>query len=168
MKKIALQDLPPNNKDGEYKRNNLHQVFTGNTHREYFTNKKTAKKYIVTAEKFINNKLQQINYLYGEIFLEYRRIWIQIDNQDFLRILERDFNSINTIFNQTVDYDIETNYHAFNNFNKILSTLKEIILRIIKFLKRKKHYPDSHRLTLYISIIDVCVLELERFPEPIE
>lgn len=168
MKSITLQGLPPNKKNGIYKRNNLHQVYTGNTHREYFTNKKTAKKYIVSAEKFINDKLSQINYLYGQIFLEYRRVWIQIENNDLLRDLDKNFSLINTIFNHTVDYNIETNYYSFNNFTKVLNILKDIVITLTLFLKKKKNYPDSHRLTLYISIIDICIIELEKYPNPIE
>jgi len=127
----------------------------------------SAKKYIVNAQKFINDKLSQSNYLYGEIFLEYRRIWLQLDNQTFIRAIETDFDSIKVLFNNTVDKTKEANFHSFNNINKILYILYNIVIELISFLKSKKNYPDSHRLSLYTSIIQLLLQEIKKYPESI-
>mgnify|MGYP001240612540 CR=1 FL=1 len=157
MKRIKITQITEPNKHSVYiKDKKYFNVFIGLI-RLYFTNGVRAKKFIADSNRFLNSILHECNYLLGEIYVEYRKVWFytkQHTEIDVDRDIESRMLMINKHFNWLTtrsETSMNGNANAFDFLGKISDNLLFIATGVKEVYKIKEHYADFQRLDVFIN-----------------
>jgi len=144
--------------------NKTYKVPIGNGITRAFDSKKKALKFLADTNRFLNTKLHELNFIYSDVYLQYRRNWFYFDHHKSpgasLFALER---TVRTYLSQTEEtFDLicsrsgyeNGNYFVFAHFKTIFNGLKAAIRSLQKLQKSKSSAVDIHKLqVLYDRII---------------
>jgi hypothetical protein len=155
MKKIKIKNLHDGDKSSHYTERKKHTVFLGNNVTVYFSDRKKAEAFLVETNKFLNLKLFELNALYIDLFIEYRKAWFY-----FFNIYDRNMhvNGSNLVIREieTIEKKMTlmvARSHFGNGssivwqgFKIILESMDNIAGSLIELYKTKKHYAEAHQI----------------------
>ncbi len=91
MKKVTFFTYLPPQKSAHYTANKLYRVHLGSMQFQSFSNKKDCEKFLNQANKFVNITLQELNHIYGHLFLDYRNNWFYLSGRKYTE-MEKNIN----------------------------------------------------------------------------
>jgi len=165
MKRIAITEITPADKTSFLTEQRRHSVFLGNDLTRRFGNIKKARQFLAEANRFLNFKLHETNYLYAWIYGEYRRSWFYFtaDMHVLAAELRKQEREILEKFRQ-IDKAMEFlvsrtgrpngNYFAFKQFFLILEYLTDVVESLQEINSRRNYYAESHRLEIFRNHAD--------------
>lgn len=144
--------------------NKSYRVAIGNGITRSFDNKKNCLKFLADCNRFLNLKLHEANFIYSDVYAQYRRNWFYFDHHKspgaILFQLERSIKNNLTKTEETFDLICERsgfengNYFVFSHFKAIFNGLKSAVKSLQKLQKSKSSAVDIHKLqVLYDRII---------------
>jgi len=168
MRKIVINDIIYPDLNSNYTHRRKYCVALGNSTRVYFDNLKDAKKYLADTNRFLNNKLHELNYIYINVFAEYRKLWFYFAEKQMQRY-EQDINETFKVIDfkfqnlYRVNYTVNGNYFAFLSLDKIARNIREVFSIIIEVQKAKKFYADAQRVYMFDTQAHRIIMELKNY-----
>jgi hypothetical protein len=169
MRAINLFKIELPIKSSHYTKQRMYSVWLGNGAKRYFSNLKDAKAFITETNRFLNDRLHELNYQYGVIFTEYRKVWFYLSDNYETRKFEKKiiecFAFIDKFFIQagTRSGTINGNYFVFNYLFGICEHLVIIIDEIINVLKQRRYSAEEKRVDTFKRQIVFIRSELDGF-----
>lgn len=151
MRQITIVHIEFPDHSSVYIKRKQYSVCLGNGSRTYHSTYKLAKRFMAETNRFLNDRLHELNYLYANIFSEYRKIWFY-----FKGVQNADTNIINC-FNETDGYFVKVvtrgntpnaNSFIYGWIFSICDALNESIQVIKDILKGQKYYADLRRVEM--------------------
>lgn len=152
MKKIKIQGIRPPDLNSNYTRQRLYEVFLWNSEKLLFTNHKEVKRFLAETNRFLNDYLHELNYVYTQVFSCYRYAWLILD--DDIREQANIDETLQTI-NKTFELAINRSHWTNGNYNTgrhlfhVIEDLSEIISLLTQFYKRKFYYREIQLLEVF-------------------
>jgi hypothetical protein len=169
MRAINLFKIELPNKSSHYIKQRMYLIGLGNGAKRYFSNLKEAKAFMTETNRFLNDRLHELNYQYGVIFSEYRKVWFYLSDNYETRKFEAKiiecFSFIDKFFMQagTRSGTINGNYFVFNYLFGICEHLMTIIDEIINVLKQRHYSAEEKRVDTFKRQIVFIKSELDNF-----
>jgi hypothetical protein len=150
MKKIKIENYREPVKESIYTRDKRYWISLGNGARLSFTNRKDAKAFLARTNRFLNERVFDLNRIYVDVFSEYRRIWFYFDDgeKENNERIELTMHWTNVRFNvmiRNAGYE-SGNAYAFQNLRTIISNLLEIIATLRDVQKRRNNWVERYNL----------------------
>src|SRR5665647_909073 len=130
MKQVLLKNITKPDKSSVYVKRKAYCLALDWNLTYYFTDLKDAKKCLAEVNRFLNNKLFEINEAFISVYSSYRRIWFYLDaTRDLQRDIEDNIKLIDVLFDRTITSTAgpSGNFIAFGNLKKITKTLIKIL-----------------------------------------
>lgn len=164
MRQIKIQKVIYPGKT-HYIKFNMYAVYLGNDSKNYFSNLKDAKQFVVATNHFLNLKLQEFNQVYIGILSAYQRNWFYFSSKNIeanrgLNDLEQKItDNIQAItkamnFMVTRSGSANGNYYVFSYFNNCIQYSTEIIDNLLIVLKERKHYIEIRNLEILKNYLE--------------
>lgn len=152
MKKIKLQQITEPLKDSIYIKQRMYFVSLGSGKKEYFSNRKDARKYLALANRFLNHKLHEANYLFVQMFAAYREIWFHLESIE-MRTLNKNIIMLSDCFNTICEQSTYTNgnHLAYHNFDIIAGNIIECFKIIQDVNRQKLFYTEVQKNEMFIE-----------------
>lgn len=165
MKKIEIIQIEWPDPSSHYQERKKYNVFLGNDSRNYFNSLKDAKRFLAETNRFLNNRLHELNYLYGNIYQEYRKAWFYFDGRDHDLTYNSIFQDIDKAFILSVNKckGMNGNAFTFKHLMFICKNLKEIAYKLRKLMTGKKYYVEVQRLEMFIKALKNVDTELNNY-----
>lgn len=159
MKQINITQYSKPDMDSVYLKDHLYCVFIG-IRRVYFKSEVKTKRFIAETNRLLNSILNGSNYLYYNLFSEYRKVWFYLDDRSKYSNIEEQmvstFNSIDKSFTWLVNRtatSMNGNANAFSFTDKILRELLIVANFVKGVLTDKDKYSESRTIDIYINQI---------------
>lgn len=153
MKKIKIKIFSSPDKTSVYIKNKGYSVALGNGLTAYATNKKDIDKILARTGKFLTENLEELNYIYVQIFSHYRAKFLflpeDFDMMDSFIDLEHNFKKCITI-----KPTINSNHFTFSYLFKIIGIEKAIIKKLSDFYEAKLWFSDLRYLNIFYRRLD--------------
>lgn len=172
MRKIAIDKIQSPDYQSHYIKQKQYQVFLGNGAKCYFTNKKDAKQFVAETNRFLNDRIHEINYMYGLVFNEYRAIWFFLHDTDKTKIIGKKIiealNMVDVYLNNAVNRSktINGNHFTFKNVYGVIENLTDILNLINQVLEQRKYFRDLKRCKTFTRQLNFVKTELDNFGIP--
>ncbi|MDD5358554.1 MAG: hypothetical protein PHX80_05365 [Candidatus Nanoarchaeia archaeon] len=166
MRQIAIKNIQLPDRLSVYIKQKQYCVFLGNDTRHYFSALKDAKCFLAVTNRFLNDQLHELNYLYGIIFTEYRNIWFYLTSyQKAEDQFISSFAAIDRYFYNAVvkSHGPNGNVFAFNNLFGICNTLADLTSEIMAILQAKKFFVDLRRVKSFEKQVRLINKELKSY-----
>lgn len=139
MKKIKLVNIIQADKSAVYIKYKSHSVALGNGVTVYFSDYKGALSFLAETNNFLNQKLFEVNQVYADLFVEYRRAWFYAGSELDLSLFGT-LESIEKQFSLMISraHFQNGNYFVFKYFFNIIESLNNICNEISALYRRKK------------------------------
>lgn len=148
MNKIKLTHITPPDFSSVFSKSRMYQVALGNNKRECFSNEKHAKKFLAETNRFLNDKLAELNQIYTLVLCEYRNYWFYLDLKNIELITVKTGGIDKALLKLvTPRYGPNQNYYVFTDFSIVLKSLIDILMILDKALLSDNRYPELHRIT---------------------
>ncbi len=168
MKKIKIEKYDEPRVGSIYTRDKYYWVWLGNGSKHRFSNRKHAEAFLARTNRFLNERVFELNRLYVEVFAEYRRLWFYFDRGAMFgnEKIENNIEWLNKKFNILIDRSggENGNMNSFNNMRMIVDMLREIVLTLEELQKRKNNWVEKYNL----AVIAARLHEVERLIEEFE
>lgn len=167
MKRIQIKEIKHPDKSSVYINQKQYCIFLGNELRYYFKSEKAALKFLADTNRMLNNKLHELNYIYGLVFIEYRKIWFYCENR--FKEFDDKFNSITASINKKFDIIVARshwnngNYLTFKHMFDIARLLSEALIFIKKLYNHKNYYKDLQLIDMNLDRISKIVEGLKNW-----
>ena len=175
MKGIKLQHVTQPDNESIYLSQQKYKIALGNGFIAEFTDKKKVSNFLNETNLFLNEKLQELNFIYIETFSLYRVAWFYFDNTNKKTL---NFNQveiktssaltqINSAFNLIVSRSSWTNgnHLTFNHFTNIITPLNELLQLVLLVYKTKGHTDKVYKITFLINQVNGIKNELQKYPD---
>jgi hypothetical protein len=143
-----------------------YSVSLGNGSRNYFSSVKEVKRFLAETNRFLNDRLHELNYIYGLLFVEYRNAWFYLQgNEDIEQQITNSIEYLENVFVKTVVKSTGTNGNSFT-FNYMFSICKElehIAKQIFIILKVNHDFADIRRIKLLERQVKQISNEIELY-----
>jgi len=155
MKKIAIDSLSRANRASIQSRDHSHLICLGNGVNAYITGIVKAREFLADTNRFLNEKIHEINEVYIEVLAVYNRSWFVLDTDTDRRIQEdiRSFPKSRRLAIERSSWENGNNF-TFVHLYKCLDTLDSVLDHLIRFNKRYKRYPENYYLKTMRSRIE--------------
>lgn len=166
MKKIKIQNYSEPRPESHYTRDKKYWVWLGNGAKRSFTNRKHAEAFLAQTNRFLNEKVFELNRLYAEIFAEYRRIWFLMDGRiAYADDLDRTLEWTNKKFNLMMENSAGANgnYFAFTNMRVIISYLHEVLNALQDTQKLRNNWVEKHNLAVIAARLDAVKRDVDGY-----
>ena len=161
MKKVKLEKYTEPRVGSIYTRDKYYWVWLGNDTKHRFSNRKHAEAFLARTNRFLNERVFELNRLYVEVFAEYRRLWFYFDRAEIAgnERIEMMLEWINKKFNIMIDRSggENGNFNTFINMRVIIDNLRQIVLTLEELQKRKNNWVEKYNL----AVIAVRLNEVE-------
>lgn len=158
MKKIKIENYENPKPLSIYTKDKYYWVWLGNETKHRFSNRKHAEAFLVRTNRFLNERLFELNRLYVEIFTEYRRLWFYFDRKAMESNIqiEGTLEWINKKFNIVIDRSqgINGNFNVFQNMLIIVDNLKHIIKVLTDLQTQKNNWVERYNLIVISKRLD--------------
>jgi hypothetical protein len=150
MKKIKIETYSTPRPESHYSRDKYYWVWLGNGSKRLFSNRKHAEAFLVKTNRFLNEKIFELNRLYVEIFAEYRRLWFYFDSDR--KIVSEQVDDLMVWINRKFTITIENsrnengNFNVFRNLRQIISDLSHIINVCSDLQAQKNNWVEKYNL----------------------
>lgn len=128
-----------------------YSVLLGNESKNYFSSLKDVKRFLAETNRFLNDRLHELNYIYGLLFVEYRNAWFYLQgNEDIEQEITSSIEYLEGVFVKTIVKSTGINGNSFT-FNYMFSICKELgnIARLICVILKNNHdFADMRRIKL--------------------
>lgn len=169
MKKIHIIQYKTPDKSSVYLADHRYSFYLGEGKTLYFNSEKKIKKLIADTNRLLNSTLHECNYLYGEIFKEYRNAWFvfdsdktrksEIDIKNSIERIEKCFNWIATHSNYSTNYNAFIMRYLYN----IVDALLNIAFSVRKLLLYRDEYHIIQKIDMYSRQIKILEKKLDNW-----
>jgi hypothetical protein len=169
MREVRLFKIDLPNKSSVYTEQRTYRVFLGNETKRSFSNFKDAKAFLSETNRFLTEKLYELNYMYSVVFTEYRKVWFYMSDNHSIRRIEDKVNEsfalIDRGFIQAGDRSGTTNgnYFIFNYFSNICENLITVLELIIQVHTHRNYFGDIKTANALKTRIEVIFKEIQAF-----
>lgn len=166
MRRIEIIQIEWPDLASNYLERKKYSVYLGNESRNSFNSLKDAKKFLAETNRFLNNRLHELNYLYGNIYQEYRKAWFYFESDKSIEISLIDiFQGIDKSFVLAVNKcrGSNGNHFTFKHLIYICKNLKDIALKLRKLMINRKYYVEVQRLEMFIKALKNVDFELNSY-----
>ena len=147
----------------------MYCVSLGNKVTKWFSNRKDAVRYLALVNLELNSKLHELNYIYGYVFAEYRRVWFYIESRHSSKdqAIRTQMHYIDNAFKMACDrsHFENGNYFTFNNLYLAIESMQKICDIIKELLAERKFYADVHRLEMFQQMLSIARNSLDEAGE---
>lgn len=176
MKAIKLQHFTEGKKESIYTQRKKHLVQLGNGSKNYFTDKKELIAFLSETNLFLNKKLQELNFIFIEVFALYRVGWFYMDNsrnKKQLNLKQIDDNARSELLNLLKAFDIivartnspNSNHFTFTHFVSIITSLNEILNTLLTLYQSKRHTDKLYKINFLLDQVKQVETELKHYPK---
>jgi hypothetical protein len=137
MRKIRIGHLANGEKKSVFTRRRAYSFYIGNGKTVRFTNGRQAETFMNEVNKDLNFNLIMFNQIYGEIFVQYRKLWFYMDFENESFDNNRKITGNFALIEKSMEFmmtrgEFENgSTYVFNGFNQIIEYLSEIIETLI-------------------------------------
>lgn len=167
MKKIRIDKIVEPHPNPFYVRDTFYWVYLGNSTSQQFNSKREALAHLAKVNRFLNHKLHESNYLYSEVFCQYRENWFYFwhnkktyDGNLFAdqRKIEKHLEDAKTAFEMIVNRSHLTNgnYFVWLHFNIIFNSMFEICQILEALQKSRSNGAEAERIRILSDRITIC------------
>lgn len=175
MKKINLVNIQLPDKTAVLIRQRKYSVFLGNEKTFQFTNMKEAKRFLAETNRFLNDVLQQCNWLFVFAFSEYRRTWFYFNARITYKYVKLDSLEKTILENiRTIDYHFNIvvtrshftngNYFAFQHLNNIIKAI-DSILNCLEEILKERNLTDGKQIMFNRNVLKELTRQLKNYPD---
>ena len=161
MKKVRIEQLNEPKIRSIFLKDKFYWVWLGNGTKHRFTNRKHAEAFLAQTNRFLNERVFELNRLYVEIFAEYRRLWFYFDNHSVVsnEKIENLLEWTNKKFNILIERSsgVNGNFNAFQNMRILIDNLLEVVKVLEELQQRKNNWVEKYSL----AVIATRLNELE-------
>jgi len=165
MKKIKIQQVISPDKTSVYIKQKYYCVYLGEQKFCYFNNEVKALRFLAETNRFYNSILHEQNYLYTQLFLEYRNTWFYISetqsNLLFNKFTEIDKN-LNFVITKSTHYP-NGNPMTFQYLSRINTSLLNIVLTLRNMKLEKDYFHEVQRIDIYTNQINSLITNLNNW-----
>lgn len=156
MNRIKLTHITGPDFSSAYSEMKMYRISLGNGQKEFFSNEKKARKCLAGINRFLNQKLHELNQLMIMVYGEYRNKWFYLEPDKIEYINVKIASSEKALIKLiTPRSGVNFNYYIYTDFKMIIDNC----LAILKTLKitsiNDGVWSEVHR-------IDFCTSWLER------
>jgi hypothetical protein len=168
MKKINITQYALPDPGSVYLDKQLYCVYTG-FRNVYFGSEVKAKRFLNDANRLLNYVLHSSNFLYYNLFAEYRKAWFYMENNQKYPSPEEITNiflSIDKSFNWLIarsGSSMNGNINSFRFLEKILIELLKISIYLSQVNNDKNRTTEKHIIEIYINQINELIRQLKDF-----
>jgi hypothetical protein len=169
MREIKLFKIELPNKSSVYIEQRNYRVWLGNETKRTFPSVKEAKHFLAETNRFLSEKLFELNFMYTIAFSEYRKVWFYLsDNYDTKRIEDKVnecFAFADKMFTNagTRSATLNGNYFVFNYLYAICEQLTIVFDKIIEVHKNRNYFADIKTVTSFKTRIETISKEIQSF-----
>lgn len=80
MKRIEVTGITPATPGSDFAARRCYSVYLGNRRTVTFTSSRLARAFIADTNRFLNDRLRDLNYLLGQAYVDYRAAWPLLHN----------------------------------------------------------------------------------------
>jgi len=164
MKQIRIVNYQTPKHSSVYIKQKQYSVWLGNHTTNYFTNEKDALRFLAETNRFLNDCLHELNYLYGIIFIEYRQIWFYTKGKENIeQSIKSCFNDADALFYKLTNkgQTINGNAFVFNWIIALTETIGNAIESIIDLYNEKRDFADLRRIKIFLRQIRSMKKDIE-------
>lgn len=143
----------------------MYTIYLGNDSKNYFSNLKDSKQFVVATNQFLNLKLQEFNQVYIGILSVYQRNWFYFSSKNIeanrgLNDLEQKITDNIQVITRSMNFMITRsrssngNYYVFSYFYNCIQYSTEIIDNLSIVLKERKHYIEIRNLEILKNYLE--------------
>jgi hypothetical protein len=157
MKAIKINKIRKARKSSILTREKYHSIFLGNGLTCYFSNEKKAYAYMASTNRFLNNKVLELNKIYIEVWAEQRSMYLV-----FYKLFSNDMTLSN--FQVQIEKALDMimtrskyqngNHFTFKWFYHIIELLKEWNEYLMELLKSKNRFYNLYDLEILNQRLD--------------
>lgn len=173
MRQIKIREITLPGKT-DYIKFNMYCVFLGNDSRNYFSNRKDAKQFLVDTNRFLNIRLHEFNQVYASVFSVYQRNWFYFDsnngkaNLDLSKMETKIIENFHAIPKAMItmvrrSQSPNGNYLVFTDFFHCIANSLEIIESLTDVFKERKHYVEIKCLEILKGQLEGIHKALNRY-----
>jgi len=158
MKKIEINNITFADKSSYWTKRRRHSVALGNGITVYFTNINNAKQFLAKTNRFLNDRMFELNQLLIDVFREYRLAWFHLKKES--ELISHSLITSESIFNRLVKLNYSANYnmYTFIDLKKIVNLLLQSIDEMRIMYRRKKYYVQL----AYLGVIEKRLKQLDK------
>jgi hypothetical protein len=171
MKKIQINKIVRKDSQSIFtKQKKMHGVFLGNNVMAYFRDHKEAAAFLTATNRFLNIKLYELNTLYCDIFVEYRKAWFYFFNIADSRMqsigVTGVFRELEIIEHKITFMVARGGYEngstiVWHSFRIALESMQQISESLISMYKEKRFYNDAYQIRVILERVKALQDQLE-------
>lgn len=153
MFKIKIKHITPPDKSSVYIKHKTYKICIGNGKTLYFNSIRDASACLAQCNKLLNLALIEVNYLYMNLFCEYRRVWLYSDTMPEIQLIQQKLTLIESHINNAVirTNGINGNHYPWSFLFKAIDIITECFSVIISNNETRGFYADAERCNLFIK-----------------
>lgn len=156
MKTIKIEKYTDKNPKSIFTRDKSFWVYLGNGTKHSFSNKKHLTKFLADTNEFLKARLFELNKIYAEIFVEYRKMWFYFDSENLKTVSDRfddELIYVNKSFRMIIERSSwnEGNHFTFKHFYYAIEKFTEIVNVMIEVQRSKSNYVEKRNLEVIAS-----------------
>ncbi len=176
MKRIKLTNYTPPDKSSVFTENLKYSVSLGNGYSASFANGKEAKAFLAETNRELNNKMYELNLLFGDVIKMYRNAWPYFDFgrksvvNNLQGIIKDRVDGVENSFNLLVDrsHFENGNSFVFSHFYSIIDSLKKICSDLSEMYCSKNHPVLMYEADSLNVRLDYIYTSVVIYPQKIE
>jgi len=170
MKKIKIEKYDEPRVGSIYTRDKYYWVWLGNGSKHRFSNRKHAEAFLAQTNRFLNERVFELNRLYVEVFAEYRRLWFYFDKSATLdnERIEGLLEFTNKKFNILIDRSggENGNFNVWHSMRVLIDNMLEIVKVLEDLQKKKNNWVEKYNLAVIAARLDEVERLIEEFEKP--
>ena len=178
MKRIELKGIMVLNSETIRHDDGIYSIYLGNGHKQSFHSQRNAKQFLSETNRFLNQKLYELNFLYIDTFTEYRKAWVYFSSHksnskiafmDLENKCRRLMQDIDRAFELMVNRSSWTNgnYQVFTNFRHIVASQYDLLNQLINLYTSKSDGLQKYQVMHVIKQLETLELEVKKYPNKI-
>jgi hypothetical protein len=156
MKKVNIRQMGSPDHQSVFTERKKYSVYLGNHSTSLFSNEKKAKKFLTDVNRVMNSKLVDLNMIYIEIFNEWRRCWLALNDN-----LDNNFNSVNKMFRMSVNTFSNQNHWAFTHIINISNEFLFIASKLKEYYINNKDFASATIIKSICKRIEIIITDLD-------
>jgi len=171
MKKINITSITKADYSSHLTKLRTHCVSLGNGSINYFSNINKAKEFLAKTNRFLNERLFDLNELYIDVHTHFQRNWFYFNNSQQLKGLEfecyKNFELIQDCMNlvYTRSHYTNGNQFTFKHIFEIHNCLINTVIIIKKLHVMRGNYAESKYMDVIIRRIKYVKMLIEKYPK---
>lgn len=168
MKKIKLS--PPEKINGKY------SFYLGSNKKIEFKNVLLMQKFLADTNKFYTDSMYLLNYLFGEIYREYRMNWVYLDTDRTTGrqnkiAMNRTLQSYSENIQSSLDFMYmksawkEGPLMVINNLYSVANNLVKMVRALADLNYEKSYFSVIHKCLIWERQLETLKMRIQKYPE---